>query len=175
MEQYKVHACLLGSLGIGTLTNTTVEKVEKFVCRLYSPMTADTKIDDIRYKLFQKGTKKPEKLPPIQPSLLQHIKRAHHQSFVWYTSTQPQPSIESPLGHGWIKDDVTGLVQSDLIVRDPLPTQYLAVTSCRCKNCGTSRCSCRSKDLRCTGACGCADNEICRNPFNSCDEDQNSD
>ena len=79
-KQYKVHACLLDSLGIGTLTNTTVEKVEKFVCCLYSPVTADTKIDDIRYKLFQTGTKEPEKLPPTQPSLLQHIKRAHHHA-----------------------------------------------------------------------------------------------
>ena len=77
--------------------------MEKYVYCRYSPMTADSKIDDIHYMLLQTGTKEPEKLPPTQPSLLQHIKRAHYQSLVWYTSTQPQPSIESPLGNGWIK------------------------------------------------------------------------
>jgi len=173
---FKEHACLLSNLGIGALSNTTTDMVERFVCRLFSSVTSDQKINDVRYKLFQKGTKDPEKLPPTQPSLLQHIKRAHHQSLVWYSSTTAQPSIESPVGNGWIKHDATSHVQPNLVVDDPLPSQYLAITSCRCKNCGTTRCSCRSNELRCTGACGCTDNELCRNPFNnSAEEDENSD
>lgn len=175
-KTFKDHACLLNMLGIGTLTSATIEMVEMFICRLYSPMTSDPKINDVRYKLFLKGTKDPEKLPPTQQSLLQHIKRAHHQSLVWYSSRTSQPSIESPVGNGWTKDDATSHVMPNLIVEDPLPSQYLAITSCACKDCGTSRCSCRSKQLRCTGACGCADNNICRNPFSiAAEADENSD
>ena len=172
-KTFKEHTCLLDMLGIGDLSNTTIEMIEIFIFRLYSPTTSDQKINDVRYKLFLKGTKDPEKLPPTQQSVLQHIKRAHYQSKIWYSSTTSQSSMESPVGNGWIKDDDTSHVKPNLIIDDPLPSQCLAITTCACKDCGTSRCSCRSNQLKCIGACGCVDIYLCRNPFSNPAEDDN--
>ena len=55
------HDDLLDDLGVGDLTDTTMANVEEFVCRLYNVNKTDTAINDIRYKLFQKGTKDPGK------------------------------------------------------------------------------------------------------------------
>ena len=43
------------------------------MCRLYTSIKTDKSINDVRYNIFQNGTKDPEKLPPTRPSLHQHI------------------------------------------------------------------------------------------------------
>ena len=96
---FQRHADLLDDLGVCIITNSTMAKVEKFVCRLYNVNQSDTSINDIHYKLFLKGGKDPGKLPPTQLSLQEHVKRAHYQSLVWYSSNIPQPNIYSPVDH----------------------------------------------------------------------------
>ena len=53
------------------------------------------------------------------------------------------------------------------------PCHRISWTSCtvNCKNCATTRCTCRSKRLTCKGACSCSD-DICQNPFTTVDDDE---
>lgn len=169
-KTYSKYATLLDGLGRGDLVDETFEKAENFICRLYSSVENDTKINDVRFKMFLKGSKDPEKLSPTQSSLRQHIKRAHHQSTVWYCSLIAQPNICSPVGKGWNKDSTTGHIVPHLMCDEAFPAAYLKITQCQCKNCESHRCSCRLKNLKCTAGCGCGEG-MCRNPFNSAQDD----
>lgn len=161
---------LLDGLGRATLTERTLTDVKRFICRLYSNNENDTNINDVRFKIFLKGSKEPEKLPPTRSSLNLHIKRAHHQCTIWLSSLIARPDISSPVGNGWNKDGTTGHILPHLMSDEPFPAVYLKLTQCQCKDCESHRCSCRLKELRCTAGCGCADG-TCRNPLNSAQDD----
>ena len=47
---------------------------------------------------------------------------------------------------------------------NPLPKEFTDIVYCKCKHCTTARCSCRAKNLKCSGACACHDG-ICHNPY----------
>ena len=168
---FQEHGDLLKDLGHGILTEAATKHVEQFICKVYCPGTNETSINVLRFKLFQKGTKELESLPPTQQSLQQHIKRAHYQSKVWYLSGVPQPELSSPVGDGWYQDDTTGMLKPQLLMDDPVPRIFTDIVNCKCKICSTTKCTCRSKSLRCTAACSC--NELCQNPFN-CTSDEES-
>jgi len=161
---------LLDGLGRGTLTEQTLTDVENFICRLYSNNENDTNINDVRFKMFLKGSKDPEKLPPTRSSLKLHIQRAHHQCTIWLSSLIARPDICSPVGNGWNQDGTTGNILPYLMSDEPFPEVYLKLTQCQCKNCESQRCSCRVKELRCTAGCGCAEG-TCRNPLNCAHDD----
>ena len=148
--------------------------MEEFICRIYSPTTNHTSIKDVRYRLFQKDIKDQDKLPPTQGCLTQHIKRAHYQSQVWYLADKASPNIPSPIENGWYKDPDSGNFCPQLMTGDPLPPEFTEIVYCKCKNCATTRCTCRSKQLTCTGACACSD-DICHNPFTLIDDDDDDD
>jgi len=113
-----------------TLSDETLADAEEFICRLYSDYETDTKINDVRFKLFNKGSKDHEKLPPTQSSLQQHIKRAHHQCAVWHLSVVAQPDIPSPVGNGWYNDPSTGQTPPHLMTEEPFTGEYLQLTQC---------------------------------------------
>ena len=111
---------------------STEQNVEEFIYRLYSLNERDKKINDVRFKLFTKGTKELKKLPPTQFSLQQHIKRAHNQSIVWFSATVPQTEICSPIGNGWYCDSFgNGLLQLSSDEAFPDPSMYLELTHLR--------------------------------------------
>jgi len=126
----KQHYSLLDGLGHETLSNVTLTNAEEFICRLYSDYETDTKINDGRFKLFNKGSKDLEKLTPTQSSLQQHIKRAHHQCVVWHSSVAAQPDIPSPVENGWYRDPSS---LPHLMTVEPLHGEYLQLTQCQCK------------------------------------------
>ena len=61
---FKQHATLLFGLRHGVLFSLSMRDAEQFLCKIYSPTTDETSINEIRYRMFQKGTKQQEKLPP---------------------------------------------------------------------------------------------------------------
>ena len=108
---FQQHYSLLDGLRHVIVSDGTLADAEVFICRLYSGYETDTKINDVRFKLFKlfnQGSKDLEKLPPTQSSLQQHIKRGHRQCVVWHSSVVAQPDIPSPFGNGWYKDPSTG-------------------------------------------------------------------
>ena len=146
-----MHAVLLDHLGRGALFEATEKKAEEFIYRVYSKCTNDAAINEVRYRLFQKYTKDREKVPPTQGCLSKHIQHAHYQSRVWYLADNTSPDHASPINNGWYKDPTSGQLQ--LMVEDPLPQEFSDIVYCKCKNCASARCTCRSKQLKCTGAC----------------------
>ncbi|KAG0692467.1 hypothetical protein GWK47_027885 [Chionoecetes opilio] len=160
---FQQHGALLDDLGRGTLSESTIRSVEEFFCRIYSPASDETNINDVQYCMFQNGTKDQEKLPPSRKCLEQHIKRAHHQAQVWFQADVPILEIESPIGSGWYEDS-TRRLHPHVSVDDPLPNEFTDIVCCKCKNCATSRCSCRAKSLKCIAACTC-NNGVCHNPY----------
>lgn len=43
-------------------------------------------------------------LPPCRHSLVQHIHRTNYQVGIWKRALEPNPTIPSPVGHGWSMD-----------------------------------------------------------------------
>jgi len=54
---FKQHYSLLDGLGHETLSDEKVANAKEFICWLYSGYETDTKINDVRFKLFNKGSK----------------------------------------------------------------------------------------------------------------------
>ena len=94
---FEKHSALLNDLGHGTLSESTIRSVEEFFCRIFSPSSNETNNNDIRYRMFQKGTKEHEKLPPTRKSLEQYINRAYYQARcgIWQMSYCPISSRQS--------------------------------------------------------------------------------
>ena len=170
-KTFQKHTILLNKLGRGVLFEATEENAEAFICRVYTPHSNDTAIDEVRYRLLQKDTKDRAKLPPSKDCLVQQIKRAHYQSQIWYLANISVLAQPSPIESGWFKDPASGQLRPRMEVDDPLPQEFTDVVYCNCKNCATTRCTCRSKRLTCTGACSCSD-DICQNPFTTVDDDE---
>ena len=90
-----------------TVDESTVKQVEKLFCHLYG-MPEENDINEVRYQKFCKEKMpEPHQLPPTKDELIQHLKRANYQSFVWKRALEVNPDIPSPVGNGWsLKDDV---------------------------------------------------------------------
>ena len=76
--------------------------------------------NELRYKLFARKGLQNEALPPTKDALIQHLKRAEHQTKIWLSSLEPNPSIKDPDGHGWTKGD-DGILRPVLMTKDPMP------------------------------------------------------
>ena len=103
-------------------------------------------------------------LPPTSDCLLQHLKRSNYQAFVWRHALEAMQDLESPEGHGWVRDEKHLLPL--LMTKAPAPESLLELTTCKCKTSSCLRnCSCNNTGLSCTEGCYCmADDEVCKNP-----------
>lgn len=121
--------------------------------------------DEVRYWLFCKKNTQSDRLRPTPDSLLQHMKRANYQPFIWRKALSPIQHLSSPLNHGWeLKMDS---LAPTMMTKDPAPSTLLELISCPCKktSCRRAACLCRVNGLRCTEACTCSSDE-CENPNN---------
>ena len=133
---------------------STTEKIEKLFCHLYG-MPEENEINQARYRKFCKNKiPEPHQLPPTKDELLQHVKRANYQSFVWKRALYANPDIPSPIGNGWsLKDDVLEVVWMENL---PAPESVLELITCDCRRlkCNAS-CQCKILSLECTDICKC--------------------
>ena len=99
------------------------------ICQLYSTNAkAGVTTDDVRYWLFCQKMKKNESLPPTTDSLLQHVRRASYQAFIWMEALIAKPNLHVPptSEHGWkIKG---GALHPELMTKDPAPKALLELT-----------------------------------------------
>ena len=138
---------MLDHLGRGALSEATEKQAEEFNC------TNDAAINEVCFSLFQKDIKDREKLPPKQNCLSKHIQCANYQSRVWYLADSTSPDHASPINNGWYNDPTSGQLHPQLMVEDPLPQEFSDIVYYKCTTCSTARCTCRSKQLKFTGAC----------------------
>ena len=61
--------------------------------------------DAARKQLFTQKSRSLENLPPTQPALVQHIKRASYQENCWDRALHLDPSFPSPIDWGWQNDN----------------------------------------------------------------------
>ena len=88
-----------------TISNSLFQTIQAMICHLYG-MPEETDVNKVWYKRFRKAsTPEPQQLPPTQDELLQHVKRANYQSYIWKRALFVNPDIQDPDGHGWRKND----------------------------------------------------------------------
>ena len=155
-----------------TVDESTVKQVEKLFCHLYG-MPEENDINEVRYQKFCKEKMpEPHQLPPTKDELIQHLKRANYQSFVWKRALEVNPDIPSPVGNGWsLKDDVLEVVWMETL---PAPESVLELVTCDCRrlNCNDN-CQCRILSLECTDVCKCHGN--CENVIYDKESDSDED
>jgi len=139
------------------------EAAEQFVCSLYLPNTKISEVGDLRWLFFKHNQALSEKLPPTKAALKQAILRAHYQAMIWENDNTANPTIPSPEGYGWKKDDESQWqpVMSTLL---PAPDVVLHLVKCDCTKtrCATKLCACVKANLPCTDTCRCMDtDELC--------------
>lgn len=164
LSRNEMHQASLGLLGCVTLDQITAKNCEQFICDLYPSRKKASTADELRYLLFCQKKQKSEMLPPTSDSLLQHLKRANYQTYIWRTSLTAMQDLPSPEGNGWKKEDT--ILQPVLMTKEPAPRSLMELTTCQCKKARCqSNCSCKNTGLSCTEACFCmADPDVCKNP-----------
>ena len=118
---FKEHYPLHRHVGIGELTEETLQSSETFVCRLYAGHKTDS-VDAARHILFCK-TGKPEAMPPRSDALRFHLMRVHYQAMVWRNAHCAVPELPAPVDMGWKPGD-SGL-QPILMSLSPIPESCL--------------------------------------------------
>ena len=103
-------------------------------------------------------------MPPTENSVVEHIKRANYQCYIWKHALKQVISVESPIGNGW-EADISGNLLPKLMTKDPAPDGLAELVTCSCQKGCRKRCSCRSVNMSCSRACkcdlDCANVEIC--------------
>ncbi|XP_078368457.1 uncharacterized protein LOC144652292 [Oculina patagonica] len=137
---------------------------EAFVCKLYNRGTVEVLINSERAAAFRRAKKSLDSLPPTQDALHLHIKRAHHQTYVWKRALEPCPVLPNPDGSGWHYNE-DGILKPKLVTLEQVSEGCLQLVYCGCTRegncCATRRCTCFRLSLNCSRACKCGD--LCRN------------
>ena len=94
------HPQLLEELGKMDVSDKISHDIQQFVIKMYAPSSAVSNINDLRAKLFHQG-KVPQKLPPSEDTLKQHVLRANYQTRVWQLVVEPIPTLLTPELCGW--------------------------------------------------------------------------
>ena len=138
----KKHNGLLKNLGIGELTDDTIQSSETFVCRIYNVHRTDSITALV---VLQKG--KPEAMAPTSDALCFHLKRVHYQSMIWLNAHCPTPELPAPSEMGCRLVDSE--LQPVLMTLSPIPDSCFEMVACSCrKQCKTRRCKCQKSGLR---------------------------
>lgn len=74
---------------------------ESLICDLYSSTKIAKTTGELRCRLFCQGNEKSEGLPPTSDSLLQHIRRANFQCYIWRKALEPNQRLPPPVGNEW--------------------------------------------------------------------------
>ena len=158
--------------------------LQRYVCQLHSPGTAETEVRMLRYRMFMGGEKSQMALPPTYGALLQHAKRAHFVAWVWHNALVPKPVHLDPCDNGWSQAPCTcdapapAACKCDrhyvpITTLDPLYPKAADVTlACNCaaqgastgRTCERTSCVCRKAKMVCTTMCGtCHGGDGCDN------------
>ena len=75
-------------------------------CLMYQRNSPYAGVNEAREKLFSKGNRSIENIPPTSDALRQHVLRAPYQGgFVWSQCLEKEPQIPSPSSWGWKKGE----------------------------------------------------------------------
>jgi len=124
--------------------------------------------DEARYLLFCQKAQSNLQLPLASSSLLQHIRRANYQAYVWRKALVPRQDLPTLAGNGCMIQG--NFLFPQLMTKLPAPESILELVNSQCsKSSCTQKCSCNNNRLACTEACKCMADENCHNPNKACD------
>ena len=84
------------------VSDEAMEEIERFVVVMYVRTRELSKVNVARQRMFSKGSRSIENIPPTADALYQHTLRATYQAgHVWATCLQKAPVIPSPADWGW--------------------------------------------------------------------------
>ena len=138
------------------------EAGEKFLLQLYGAPKMIVSLDDLRYKRFQKASKKSLQsevnmatLPPTSSASKQHSFRVYYQIQQWLLpATYEFTDVINASKWGWERKN--GMLSPIGSLKHVAPDELLKMMACGCKKgCGKA-CSCRKTGLKCSALC-----EIC--------------
>lgn len=130
------------------LNVTTASICEAFVCSLHTRSKKASTVDELRYFMFCQKKQKNEMLPSMSDCLIQHLKRSNYQAFVWRHALEAMQDLESPEGHGWVRDEKHLLPLQ--MKKAPAPESLLDLKTCKCKMSSCLRnSSCNNTGLSC--------------------------
>ena len=95
--------------------SVTARKAEAFICSLYNVSN--------RIQI---------QLPPTSDSLLQHIKRANYQAYVWRKALVPRQDLPTLAGNGWTIQG--NFLFPQLMTKPPAPESILELVNCQCSS-----------------------------------------
>ena len=114
------------------LNATTAAKCEAYVCSLFTASKKTSTADELHYFMFCQKKQKNEMLPPTSDCLLQHLKRANYQAFLWKHALEAMQDLDSLEGHGWVRD--RELIVPLLITKSPAPESLLEADDVQVEN-----------------------------------------
>lgn len=148
-------------------TDDVLKASRQIVASLYDPKgkykESHRNLDDLRVQLVGKDYPL-HRIPPSEPSFLQHVKRACYQTRIWISAHEAQPDIPSPEGNGWHKE---GTEWRPNYFEGQTAAEMLEelLCSCRGRSACANDCTCAKNDMGCTEECLCKGSEECANEF----------
>ena len=162
----------LSSLGTTEPTKEEVNAVHRFVVSLYGGQKKT--LLDIRCKLALRKSA-PQKLPPTENSLHQHILRVAYQLFLWRGATTGMLDVIDVTKFGWERDVNSLQLQPVMMTQPCAPPELLNDLICCCQKC-IKDCYCLLKNQFCTADSVCRaafagsvnteeNGDVCNNPI----------
>lgn len=136
------------------LSEASILLIERFVVLMYDRVSEDLTVNEARKQLFTKKSRAIEHIPPTKSALLQHLKRASYQAFIWVQSLTKAPDLPEPCNWGWTK--IMGEWQPIWTTLPEAAASCSELIKCSCKKGCTGRCKCSKAALKCTALCFCA-------------------
>ena len=148
-------------------TESAFIDAERFVIKMYSPLSSSNSVDVLRSEMFHKISN-PERLPPTKDALVQHFNRCLYQMKVWLNATVPSPVLKSPEESGWYISD--GKLMPVLTTTEAVPDMCveLLTSGRKTKRCNSKIGTCKTNKIMCSLGCACA--QDCLNPYQAEDE-----
>jgi hypothetical protein len=157
---------LLSSFGTSDITDEMIKNAEKFLVRCIDHNSHVDTFDDLRNQIYHRHSFKLdlERLPPTSSSIVQHIKRAFLQCFMWLNAPFAEHIELIPQEYGYAASyDTQELLP--IIMHGPCIPEDFPVP-CNCVKCAKSNvCPCRVKNITCCQFCKCGSSVDCRNPM----------
>ena len=95
----------------------------------------------MRRDLFSNKQLVSDRLPPTEPELTEHSKRANYQSYIWQNATKPFLELPSPEGNGWFRSEDGDLIHTKNVY-PPALKGIIELTTCKCQTgCKNKRCA----------------------------------
>ena len=139
-----------------TLDSDHMKQLEGFVVLMFSKSCSAATVNEARFKLFSRGLRALDTIPPSQAALFQHIKRSILQAaFIWQQSMTTQQTLPAFDEWGWNMDVEQKQWVPYWTTLGDASKACAVLLHCKCTRACRGNCKCSRAGLRCTSLCTC--------------------